>query len=447
MNLIIKHATVFTNDDDNRMLADHAVVIEGASIREIVPSQDASARYAKYEQIDAGGKLVMPGFINVHMHFYGTFARGMAVVATPRNFPEILSMLWWKLDSALDLESIYYSTIVPAISAIKSGITAVIDHHASPQAVEGSLDKVEEAMDRVGLRGILCYEVSDRDGKPIRDLGLQENARYISKCEKAREKDAYYPHDGMVGLHASFTLDDDSLNQAAELCQTFKRGCHIHMLEGSTDAEQTWLKYKSRVVERLQRHCILGPKTIAAHAIYLDEFDMDVLAQTGSIVAHNPQSNMNNAVGRSDIFGLLRRGILLGLGTDGMTPDIKPDVRAGYLMHKHHLHDSNVGWNEIQQMLFKNNPAIYRRLTGQKVGRIEPGYLADMIVVDYYPPTPLSSENFWGHFLFGIIDAAVDTSIINGKIVMRDRQLLQIDEAMIAAASNLCAQRVWKRLR
>jgi cytosine/adenosine deaminase-related metal-dependent hydrolase len=240
-------------------------------------------------------------------------------------------------------------------------------------------------------------------------------------------------------------LDDDSLCRAAEIGQSLNRGCHIHVLEDGVDREETRKKYGMGVVERLREFGILNEKSIAAHGIHLEENEFDLLAKSKTMVVHNPQSNMNNAVGRADIFKLIERGIVVGLGTDGMSADIKPDVRIAAWLHKHDLKNPTVGWNEIQQMVLKNNPAIFERVSGQKVGRIAPGYLADLILVDYFPPTPITGENFWGHFLFGMADAVVDTTTINGKIVMQNRRLPNIDEHKIAAEARRCAEKVWKR--
>lgn len=445
VNLLIHNTTIFTNDERNAILKGQAVAVEDCRIKEIGAESALQKKYPDFKKIDGGGRLLMPGLINAHMHFYSTFARGLALRETPQNFHEILQMLWWKLDSALDSEGVYYSALVPAITAVKKGVTAVIDHHASPHAADGSLDRIEETLAKVGMRGVLCYEVSDRDGKEIARKGLRENERYIKKCRAAKEKNPDHPFDAIMGLHASFTLDNDSLEQAAELSSSLQRGCHIHLLEDAVDRRITEVKYRSSIVERLIKFGVLRENSIAAHAIHLQEEEKDDLAGSGAMVAHNPQSNMNNAVGRTDIFGLLQRGVLLGIGTDGMTPDLRPDVRTANLLHKHDLKNSNVGWQEIQQMFLKNNPKIYRRISGQLLGKIAPGYLADLILIDYYPPTPLTPDNFWGHFLFGIADAPVDTTIINGRVVMENKQLPHIDERKIAYEATKVAEKVWER--
>ncbi|MFQ5741218.1 MAG: amidohydrolase family protein, partial [Acidobacteriota bacterium] len=345
----------------------------------------------------------------------------------------------------LDHHAVYYSALVAAVTAIKSGCTSVIDHHASSRAVEGSLDRIEEALSRVGMRALLCYEVSDRDGREVRDQGLAENERYIRKCRRRCLSDPNHPFDGMMGLHAAFTLDDDSLERAAEVAASLDRGCHIHLLEDVTDQTLCLRKYGVGAVDRLSRFGILGNRCLAAHAVHLDRHGMELVAGTGTLVTHQAQSNMNNAVGRADVFRLLRHGITVGIGTDGMTPDLRGEVRTGSLLHKHHLHDCNAGWTEYEIMTLKNNPRIYERLSGRRIGRIESGALADMILIDYWPPTPLTGDNFWGHYWYGIVDAAVDSAIVNGRVVMHNKEIPHIDEGEVAAQSQLCAERVWRR--
>ncbi len=446
MALFITNVDVFTNDEKNRLIHDGAVAIEGNRIVAVGRLLALREQFAHFPRLHGGGRLFMPGWINVHMHFYSTFARGLAVRRKPRNFAEILAYLWWKLDRSLDLEAVYFSALLPAVQAVRSGVNAFIDHHASPSAVDGSLDRIEAALAEVGVRGILCYEVSDRDGKAIAQQGLRENERYLRECFQARRQNPDHLFDGMIGLHASFTLDEDTLDAAVALSRTLRRGCHIHLLEDPVDRRETQRKYGvSSVVERLINKGVLAPGSLAAHCIHLEEQEKDWLAASGSFATHQPQSNMNNAVGRTDVAGMLRRKLLMGIGTDGMTPDVKADIRTAAWLHKHDLKDPNFGWTEIQSMALKNNPRIYQAVSGQPLGRIQPGYLADLILLDYWPPTEMTGENFWGHFLFGIIEAPVNTTIVNGKVVMRERVIPHIDEEKIAYEARVVARRVWER--
>lgn len=447
MDLLLTNVTIFPNSAEPTLLQGHAVAITRHLIAAVGPEAELRRAFPQHPEVDGGGRLLMPGLINAHNHFYGTFARGLALSVQPQNFGEILKYLWWRLDSSLDLDAVYYSALLPAMLAAKVGVTTIIDHHASPQATDGSLDRIEEALTLVGMRGILCYEVSDRDGPDARRAGLVENARYIRKCQKARAANPAHLFDGLVGLHAAFTLDDETLAAAADLTRQLDRGVHVHVLEDPIDERVCREKYGAGAVERLEQHGLLGPRSIAGHAIHVDAAGADLLAHSDTLIVHNPQSNMNNAVGRADIFGLLGRGLTVGLGTDGMTPDIRAEARAAYLLHRHHLRTPTVGWAEIQKMLLGNNPAMVERLTGQKIGRIAPDYLADIILLDYYPPTPIDGGNFWGHFLFGLVDAPVHTTIINGRVVMHQGVVDHLDEAAIAAAARQSAARVWQRFQ
>ncbi|MCA9964052.1 MAG: putative aminohydrolase SsnA [Anaerolineales bacterium] len=444
MGLLIHNVTIFTNNGDNRVIADGAVAVDGTRIVAVGTGAELAGRYGEFERLDGNGRLLMPGLTNAHMHFYGMYARGMSLRQTPHNFHEILQYLWWALDKVLDDEAVYYSALIPAITAVRHGVTSMIDHHASPNACAGSLDRIEEALTQVGVRGLLCYETSDRDGKGIRDAGLAENERYIRKCQAAKAANPDHLFDGMMGLHASFTLDDDSLEQAVAIASGLNRGCHVHMLEDFVDETLTREKYGRSVVERLAHFGVLDSRSITAHGIFLDDAGRKLLADSNTIVVHQAQSNMNNAVGRADVFALLNAGVTVGIGTDGMTPDLRREAMTGYLLHKHHMSDNNLGWVEYETMTMKNNPAIYQRLTGQPVGRVEASYLADLILLDYYPPTAFNGGNFWGHFLFGLVDADVDTTLVNGKIIMRHKQIAHLDEAAIAAASRKVAERVWR---
>lgn len=438
MGLLIENVSLFANCADIEIEPGQSVAIEDGKILQLGPASDLKSTFVDFEKIDGQGKLLMPGWINPHMHFYGTFARGMAMQKSPRGFKQILQQLWWKLDKVLDSESVYYSALIPAVNAIKNGVTSVVDHHASPNAIDGSLDRIEQALDLIGTRGILCYEVSDRDGQHKARAGLDENERYIRKLKKSNL------FDGMIGLHAAFTLSDETLAKASDLGKDLKKGFHIHLAEGKED--DAYPKFGMSTTQRLHKWGILCPQTIAAHAIHISEADRALLKETDTMVVHNPQSNMNNAVGRADIFALLKSGILTGLGTDGMSVSLSGDMRAANLIHKHDLKDNRPGWSEVQQMVLQNNPQIYERISGHKLGQITPGYQADIILVDYFPPTLMTNENIWAHILFGIADAIVDTTIIQGKIIMRDKKLLNLDEQEVTAKSREFAKKVWSNL-
>jgi cytosine/adenosine deaminase-related metal-dependent hydrolase len=174
---------------------------------------------------------------------------------------------------------------------------------------------------------------------------------------------------------------------------------------------------------------------------------MDILASTKTSVVHNPESNMNNAVGVTPLLKLLRKGVLVGLGTDGMGSDMLAQMRCAYLLHRLANHDPRVAFVEAPQLLLQNNAEIAERQFGLRLGEIAKGLPADLAIIDYQPPTPLSEANFLGHLIFGLVDATVDTTVCKGRILMRGKQILSMDEERLAARSRELAPMMWKRLQ
>jgi len=391
-------------------------------------------------KIDAQHGLVMPGLTNTHMHLYSTFARGMALKGfAPNNFVEILEGLWWKLDKALTHEDIYYSALIPLIECIKSGTTTIIDHHASPNCVPGSLDKIVEALHQIPVRASLCYEVSDRDGEKIVNQGIEENMRFIKACGDSKMMQ------GLFGMHASFTISDSTLQNIVHNVHPVQ-GMHVHTAEAASDAEDSRKKYGLGIVERFHKHGLLNPKTILAHCVHISEKEMDLIAESKANVVHNPESNMNNAVGAANVPLMLAKGCCVGLGTDGMTSDMFQESKAAHLFTKHNSKDTKVGFSEAGKLLFENNHKIISNIFDVTTGKIEKGAVADVIILDYKPPTPLTHENFLGHFLFGMNSSNVATTIVNGKVLMENRELKGIDEEQITAKSREMAAKLWKRI-
>jgi putative selenium metabolism protein SsnA len=366
-------------------------------------------------------------------------ARGMAIPGEPAaNFVEILERLWWKVDRALSDEDITLSAQIPLIECIRNGTTTVIDHHASPGMRDGSLDLIEKAVRKAGIRASLCYETSDRN---IPGGGIKENERFIKKVGKGDGQIA-----AMMGLHASFTVSDATLEKCVGIAKDAGVGCHIHVAEDAADREDSLKKYGVATVHRLDKMGASGEKSIFVHCVHIDEAEMDVLAATKTIVVHNPESNMNNAVGVTKLFDLLKRNVLVGLGTDGMSSDMLSQMRCAYLLHRLANRDPRVAFMEAPQLLLQNNADICERQFGIRLGEIAEGRPADLAIMDYKPPTPLSEGNFLGHLIFGLVDATVDTTVCRGKILMQGKKLLTLDEERITARSRELAPQMWGRL-
>ena len=441
--ILIGNGRVFTRDENNPYIENGAVLIDGKVIKEIGKTDELKAKYPDAQYKDAKGRLVMPGFINPHMHYYSTFARGMFLDNPPATmFSDILKGLWWRLDRALTLEDVYYSAAMPMIEQIKSGVTTVIDHHASAYAVEGSLFKIADAAREFGIRSNLCYETSDRDGEAIAKAGIKENADFIKYCNE--QKDDMIK--GLFGFHASMTVSDKTLDESLAAAASVNAGFHVHCAEGIEDVADSLAKYNQRVIERWYKRGVLNEKSIAVHCIHLSSDEIDMLKESNVAVVHNPESNMGNAVGIAPILEMMKRGVLVGLGTDGYTADMTESYKVANIIHKHVNKLPSVGWTEPPQMLFDNNRKIVNRFIDGTTGILKEGAYADIIIVDYKGPTPVNETNLNSHILFGVTGRNVDTTIINGRVVMDERRLVDIDEEKVAAKSVELAQKLWNRI-
>lgn len=440
--LLVGNGKVVTRGENHRIIENGCVAIDGGLIAAVGATSDLKGKYPDAEWIDVKGGLIMPGLINAHNHIYSAMSRGIAIKGyDPHGFLEILDGMWWTIDRNLLLEDTRYSALATYVDCIKNGVTTVFDHHASYGEIPGSLFAIADAAEQLGVRTCLCYEVSDRDGQEKMKQAVRENADFIQACQK----DDSDMKKAMMGMHASFTLSDETLALCRENTPAGV-GFHIHVAEGMDDVYDSLKKYHKRLINRLFDNDILGEKTICGHCIHVNGLEMDILKQTNTMVVHNPESNMGNAVGCPPTMEMVHRGIVTGLGTDGYTNDMYESMKVANVLHKHNLCDPNAAWGEVPQMLFYGNPAIGARYFQHKLGVLEEGAAADVIVSDYDPLTPLTADNINGHTLFGLTGRSIVTTIINGKVRMKDRELVGIDEHEIMAKSREHAQAMWKRI-
>jgi putative selenium metabolism protein SsnA len=443
MRRLLEDVTIW--DGSDRVISDGAILFDDGTIAEVFADRPVPADVDVDERIDGTGRWAIPGLINAHTHLYSALARGMAVSPfAPTSFTEILEQLWWKLDKALDRDSLRASALVGAMEAARCGITTLIDHHASPNAIAGSLDVVkEEVCHRVGLRGVFCYELSDRDGPERATQGIEENLRFLRAASTGGGLFA-----AQFGLHASLTVGRETLERVSARIPD-GAGIHIHVAEGPEDEVRCENTHGLRIVERLDRSGLLRPTSILAHCLHISEAEKDLVAERDAIVVHNPRSNMNNAVGLFDLPGFLGRGVVTGLGNDGLGANLLAELFTVGILQKHsHGNPLVGGFDALHTLLFRSNPQIGERLLGVKLGRIAPGAPADVAVLDYEPPTPLRADTVLGHLLFGIAlhSLRVADLFVAGRPVLRDGAFVDLDERAAYADAREQAERLWGRL-
>lgn len=443
--MLITNVTLVTWAEDLDLHGGQAVYIEDGFVRATGPSDELEERYPGDQKLDGRGQLLMPGNICAHTHFYGTFARGMAIPGrAPSDFPGILRKLWWPLDESLGEEDIRYSALVALLDAIRHGTTTLFDHHASPNAIAGSLDIIADAVDQSGLRAVLCYEVTDRGGPRRTEAGIQENLRFLDLCRAGSVAEGRVT--AAFGLHASLTLGEETL-QRCRAAAPDGTPFHIHVAEHEVDQYDSLERTGRRAVDRLAHHGILNSDSIVAHAVHVDSSEISALAEHGVRVTHQPRSNMNNGVGAADVEGMLRAGVRVCLGNDGFSNAMWEEWKTAYLLHKvWHRDPRRMPADQIVRLAVENNGALASSFFPDgEFGTIAPGAHADLILVDYHAPTPLTSGNLPWHIIFGFHGSMVTATIVAGKVLMWDREIAVLDEERIAARARQLAAELWRR--
>ncbi|WP_199062826.1 putative aminohydrolase SsnA [Serratia sp. ASV30] len=416
------------------------IAIEGALIKEV--GQGLAAKYPQAEVRNMHGKWVMPGIVCAHNHFYSGLSRGiMANIAPSPDFISTLKNLWWRLDRALDEESLYYSGLICSLEAIKSGCTAVIDHHASPNFIAGSLKTLRAGFIETGLRGMTCFETTDRNGGE-RELraGVEENIAFAQLIDVAKKagKEPYLV-EAHIGAHAPFTVSDAGLEMLQAAVKSTGRGLHIHAAEDSYDVSHSHDKYGKDLIERLAQYDLIGSKTLVAHGLYLSAADIGLINQQDAFLVHNARSNMNNHVSYNHQLAQYRN---LALGTDGIGSDMFEEMKFAFFKHR------DAGgplWPDSFARFLANGNQLLARNFGAHFGCLAAGYKADLTICDYPSPTPLAAQNIGGHLAFGMGAGSVNSVMVEGRMVYQDRQF-PFDVEPIYAEARKVAAKLWQRM-
>jgi len=390
------------------------------------------------DTIDCTGCLIVPGNVCAHTHLYSALARGMPYrLAPPRSFTEILQRVWWRLDRALDETTIRASALAGGMEALLAGTTTLIDHHASPTAVDGSLDIIADALGSLGIRSVLCYETSDRDGPEVARAGLAENGRFLAATATGQRPLAR----GMVGAHASFTLSDETLLAVAVLARDRAVGVHIHVAEDLADERDALDRFEVRVAARLAAAGVLDDLALLAHGVHLDRDEIALVRAAGATVVHNARSNMNNGVGHAPVSAL---GDRVALGTDGIGADMFEETRAAYFRRRDEAVETGMDWPMAR--LAEGARVVADSFEEPLLGRLEPGAPADVVVLRYPAVTPVDAGTLAAHWLFGLGSGAVRDVIVAGDQVVRDGSLVRLDQDRLAADARDAAGHLWHRL-
>ena len=440
-DILIKNITIFETMPPFSITENADVVITGSVIEKAGCGAGEGVEAAKV--IDGSGKILIPGNVCSHHHYYSGLSRGMLISAGPQtDFIQVLKEWWWRLDRALDEESIYYSSLICSMEAIKQGTTGVVDHHASPFFIRGSLSAIAKGMEDVGIHGVTCYEVTDRNrGMQEAEEGVAENVRFAEEIDSRLAGGEEVLTDAMIGGHAPFTLPDEALALMGEAVKKTKRGMHLHVAEDKYDSVWSHHAHGDDIMTRLDRFGLLGPDTLLVHGVALSQKEVALLNERGCFLAHNGRSNMNNHVG---YFPYLPDVKKLVIGTDGCGGNMFEELKIDFFKNK----DAGGEWwpADFLGALSKGNrlleSAFRKRI---KVGKLEPGYRADIAVLDYKAPTPLRSENAAAHFVWGMCSANVESTIVNGRLLYENRRFTALDAERIFSEARRVAERVWAR--
>ena len=442
-DLLVKNGALVTMDGQRRILENHSIAIVGGRIAKIGKTSDLERAFSSADVLDASGCIVMPGIVCSHCHLYGILLRGAPLKITPpTDFTQILQRVWWPMDEAMSFEDAYASALVACLEFAKSGVTTFADTYSGPNSMQGVLDHIARAVEEVEIRGLIAFEATERHSRDEGFRGLQENARFAEKTRADPDSKAQ----PLFSLHASFTVSDDLIRETKNLADKYRAPITIHTSEGLGDVQHNLERYGKRTVERLHGLGLLVPKTVLAHCVNLDDNEIDIIAATGTGVAHNAMSNMLNAVGVAPILKMLEKNVTVGLGNDGYVFDMFENMRTTYLLHRmHHRNPNAIDAYTILEMATINGARLYGM--NKEIGSIETGKRADIIIIKPNTlPTPLNASSAVGHLINTVRGSDVEHVLIDGKHIVHNKNLMTFDKDKAQKISQATALKLWARL-
>lgn len=443
VDLLVKGGIIVTMNDKRSILEGHAIAIDRGKIVAIGPESEIQREHRAEKVVDASNSIVMPGLICSHTHLYGMLLRGASLgITPPSDFTQILQRVWWPVDEALTYDDAYASALVGCLEFLKTGTTLFADTYSGPNSIEGVLDRIAKAVDQVGIRGLVAFEATERHSRDEGMRGVQENVRF-AQSTRERSGSKAMP---LLSIHASFTVTDELIRHVRELASRLRVPITVHASEGMVDVHHNMEHYGKRTLERLRDSGLLGPDVVLAHCVQLEESEIDIIAQSGAKVAHNPMSNMLNAVGVAPLTRMLNRGVTVGLGNDGYIFDGFENMRATYLLHRVHQRNPNaIDPYTVLEMATIRGAELYG--LQKELGSIEVGKNADIITIKpSVLPTPLTPQSVIGHLINSVNGDDVETVIVDGKPLVIDKRVLTVDVDEAQRISQACAAKLWERL-
>jgi 5-methylthioadenosine/S-adenosylhomocysteine deaminase len=442
-DLLVKNGIMVTMDSQRRILEGCSIAIEDGRIGEVGKTIDLERKYTNAETLDASSSIVMPGIVCAHSHLYGVLLRGASLkIMPPSDFTQILQRIWWPVDEAMTFEDAYASAIAASVEFAKSGVTTFADTYSGPNSISGVLDRIARAVEEVGIRGFIAFEATERHSRDEGLRGVQENVRFAEKI-RARRESLVKP---LFSIHASFTVSDDLILEVKKLAAKYQARITIHTSEGMGDVHHNLENYGKRTVERLHDLALLGPNTVLAHCVNLDDDEIDILAKTKTGVAHNPMSNMLNAVGVAPVLKMLQKKVTVGLGNDGYVFDMFENMRAAFLLHRvHHRNPNAIDPYTILEMATISGAKLYGM--EKEIGSLETGKRADLVIIKpNLLPTPLNAGSVVGHLINTVDGDDVEHVLVGGKPIVKNRRLVTFDEDKAQSISQAAAAKLWARL-
>ncbi len=415
------------------------VRVEGDCISEVAPNDDLRARFPDAEIWEAADQVLSPGFVNAHSHLYGVLSHGIPLTSPPSDFWSFLRNFWWPdVEDRIDHDMIRSASDLRCADMLASGVTTFYDCTEAPRALPGVLEVQADVVRKHGIRAVLSFEATERVSKENGQLGLRENADFIRACERNPGLVS-----GLMCFHTTFTCSADFIKQAVELALDLGVPVHFHCAEGTYEPRYTMSHFAKRTLHYYDSLGVTGPHLIASQCVQIDESEIALIADKGIRVTHMPLSNCEVGGGIAPIPQLSDAGVTIGLGSDGYIDDFFEVMRGAFLIHKAHHTDPQVMPADLVWYLATEGGA--HALGLEKIGRVEPGWKADLVLIDADLPTPLTNQNLYEQVMLNCSSSNVKAVFVDGQPRVRDGEVLDCDRAALRARTRQASRKLWMR--